>query len=43
LLADGSEQKTSALVPQATVKVNSYIDKFDLVALPLVGMESLTL
>ena len=41
LLADGSEQKTSALVPQATVKVNSYIDKFDLVALPLSGYDAI--
>jgi hypothetical protein len=41
LLADGSVQKTSALVRGAAVKVDSYIDQLDFVALPLSGYDAI--
>jgi len=41
VLADGSVQKTSGLARGAAVKVGSYADEFDLVALPLSGYDAI--
>lgn len=40
-LADGSQQQTSALVTKAPVRIGSYQDHFDLVALPLSGYDAI--